>query len=62
MKLPMRPNARPGGTSGAMGSHQLQPAQLSYGRHAIATSTPRKPPWNDMPPCHTAKISSGWLR
>ena len=25
----------------------------------IATSTPTKPPWNDMPPCHTLRMLSG---
>jgi hypothetical protein len=28
----------------------------------MATSTPRKPPWKAMPPCHTARISAGWAR
>ncbi len=26
----------------------------------MARMTPSRPPWNDMPPCQTAKISSGW--
>jgi hypothetical protein len=27
--------------------------------HDMAISTPRKPPWKDMPPCQTLKISIG---
>ena len=26
----------------------------------IASTVPRKPPWKDMPPCQSAKISSGF--
>jgi hypothetical protein len=35
----------------------LRPALRA--QSAIAISTPMKPPWYDMPPCQTMKISSG---
>ncbi len=28
-------------------------------KSTMASTAPRKPPWNDMPPCQTAKISDG---
>ncbi len=30
------------------------------GKQRMARVTPSRPPWNDMPPCQTAKMSSGW--
>jgi thymidylate synthase len=34
---------------------------LRHDHSQPAASTPSRPPWNDMPPCQTAGISSGWL-
>ena len=28
----------------------------------IATATPPRPPWKDMPPCHTMRFQVGWRR
>ena len=60
MKFPILPAASPHGISGAMksvrASHRI-PCLRAI--HHIAASTPRNPPWNAMPPCQTANISSG---
>ena len=54
MKLPSRPAASPSGTSGAMKSIVvIQRSFLRPQKSAIASSTPRKPPWKLMPPAHT---------
>ncbi len=60
MKLPMRPAPRPMGTSGAMKSiswKKLLPWRLP--NHQTASITPSRPPWKDMPPFQTSKISVG---
>jgi hypothetical protein len=60
MKLPIRPEARPSGTHGAMMSVISRNGRLRRNpNNATAASTPSSPPWNDMPPFQTAKISSG---
>jgi hypothetical protein len=60
MKLPMRPLASPTGTQGAMRSvtsQNVRPRRRA--NNAMAAITPSRPPWNDMPPFHTASTSSG---
>src|SRR3546814_557765 len=60
MKLPIRPVNRPIGTSTAVKSATSK--YLSFCMRAktpIATSTPSRPTWNDMPPCQTRLITSG---
>ena len=60
MKLPMRTAANPVGTHGAIRSVTARKWRLRRrANSAIATSTPSRPPWNAMPPFHTAKISPG---
>src|SRR5664280_1444467 len=63
MKLPMRPNARPGGTRGETKSitsnHDILRARANHQNAAI---TPSRPPWKDMPPSQIATISAGWAK
>ncbi|MNU07336.1 hypothetical protein D3C72_2528750 [compost metagenome] len=61
MKLPILPAPNPIGTSGAIKSiswKKLLPLRLP--NHQLASITPIKPPWNDMPPFHTCRIRLGW--
>ena len=61
MKLPIRPAAKPVGTQGATRSVTSRNGRLRvYENRASAAITPSRPPWNDMPPFHTAKTSSGF--
>ncbi|OIQ63811.1 hypothetical protein GALL_546480 [mine drainage metagenome] len=61
MKLPMRPNASPGGISGATKSMICNQAYLRVRANQNAAAiTPSSPPWKDMPPSHTAMICAGW--
>ena len=63
MKLPRRPAASPSGTSGATKSvTSSQRLSRRRANNHSASSTPRKPPWKLMPPCQTARISSGCAR
>lgn len=63
MKLPTRPAASPSGTSGAMKSVMSSHERCHlYAQKPIARSTPRNPPWKDMPPCQMARICAGWAR
>ena len=62
MKLPMRPDAKT--RSRAHGATKSVTTKngcpMLRGRRAhIATSTPARPPWNDMPPSHTLNKLSG---
>ncbi|MCY1412161.1 hypothetical protein D9M71_275600 [compost metagenome] len=60
MKLPMRPAPRPIGTSGAMKSISWKKLLLlRLPNQRVASITPIRPPWKDMPPFQTSKISSG---
>ena len=57
------PAASPVGTQGATKSATWSQGRLrEWANHSIETTTPSSPPWKAMPPCHTAKISSGWVK
>ena len=60
MKLPMRPQNRPCGTSGAMKSETSRKDFLRVrAKYQKAQSTPSRPPWKDMPPFQMRRISPG---
>ena len=60
MKLAMRPRNRPIGPTAQVRSpsERIGMPRLSA-NSTTATTQPVKPPWNDMPPFHSCKISSG---
>ena len=60
IKFPIRPNASPRGTKGAMKSKTDSKDTLYFlAKSIMAITTPKNPPWNDMPPFHNAIISVG---
>ncbi len=60
IKFPSLPSARPTGTNGATKSIRAPNTMLwRRANRYMANSTPRKPPWNDMPPCHTRNNQEG---
>ena len=63
MKLASRPKNRPKVTDGPITSnsdHSEKPRERA--NRIIASVVPRKPPWNDMPPCQTSRICQGLAR
>ena len=51
-----------GATTAAMSSRASGLSPRERAKSTMASTAPRKPPWNDMPPRQIAKISSGWKR
>ena len=52
--------AEPGGTNGTTKSQTCKNVRfVARANHASATVTPRKPPWNDMPPSQMRNSHSG---
>ena len=63
MKLANRPKNRPIGVAAAHKSSAVQaPTPLRRANSTMAMIEPTSPPWNAMPPFHTAGISSGFCR
>ncbi len=63
MKLASRPKNRPIGDTMAKRSPSMNGSVLLRSEKTmVATMTPRKPPWNDMPPSHRVRMASGFAR
>ena len=63
MKFAMRPKNSPIGVATAARSSMASALKdRERAKSTMASTAPRKPPWNDIPPRHTAKISDGRAR
>ena len=61
MKLAIRPKKSPIGAAADTASPTPRIASRFFRLKPMTpATTPRKPPWNDMPPCQTARISPGF--
>ena len=63
MKLASRPKNRPIGVTIATRSASMKGSTLlRIAKARMATTTPSRPPWNDMPPSHRVRMASGLVR
>jgi hypothetical protein len=61
MKLASRPKNRPIGAAADTASPTGRIGRpFRPQKPTMPATTPRRPPWNDMPPCQTARISPGF--
>ena len=63
MKFASRPKNSPIGTTAVVRSAKVRiSSPCRRANRMMARITPAAPPWKLMPPCQTARISSGFMR
>ena len=63
MKFASRPKNSPIGAAAATASPTDRIGRRFFSAKPITpAATPRSPPWNDIPPCQTARICPGFAR